>query len=199
MSCKFKIGDLVIGNDLANKLYEVTKKGWIGRVEIIENFEFPEGWPREYLYVTSMNDPSKHYTVRASAFDLYEPHDGKILIMVDEKDPNKIIARDLITNKTAEAKRNPKDDWDFAKGAKLALERLTEPEKPKGWTGKVVYIGPHDTILFKVGKVYNVINGLLHDETPEPWCTYERIKSFEDLKHRIWSADFIEYKGGADD
>lgn len=199
MSCKFKVGDLVIGNDKADSEYNVTRKGWIGKVERINCFSFPWYAQDEYIRVSSKNDPSKKYVVRADAFDLYEPHKGKILIMVDEKDPDKIIARDLITNKTAEAKRNPKDDWDFVKGAKLALERLTEPEKPKYWRGKVVYVGPHDTNFFKIGKVYNVIDGMLYDETPIPWGTWNRIESFEDLAKIVHAADFIEYKGGADD
>lgn len=81
-------------------------------------------------------------------------HEGKILIMVDEKDPNKVIARDLITKKTAEAKCNPKDEWDFAKGAKLALERLylekKEEEKPKYWSGKVVCIYTNHLSLHRI-------------------------------------------------
>jgi hypothetical protein len=29
---KFKIGEVIVGNDKANGKYSITKKGWIGRV-----------------------------------------------------------------------------------------------------------------------------------------------------------------------
>jgi len=132
-------------------------------------------------------------------------HEGKILIMVDEKDNNKIIARDLLTNKTVEAKCNPKDEWDFNKGAKLALERLTELEKPKGWTGKVVLVkAEYDTIYFTLGKVYKVENGYIIDDTQTPYNGYYIITSVDALNKYANSCmpcnrEFIEYKGGAEE
>lgn len=36
---KFKVGDKVIGNELADKTYTITKKGWIGKVIEIVNEE----------------------------------------------------------------------------------------------------------------------------------------------------------------
>ena len=148
------------------------------------------------------------YTSNFKKVDLPK-HEGKILIMVDEKDNNKIIARDLITNKTAEAKCNPKDEWDFNKGAKLALERLTEPEKPKGWTGKVVCVAINNNCfgrgntLFTVGKVYTVQDGDIYDGK----TVYTGIRPIRDVNDLINGRNnycpayckFIEYKGGAEE
>lgn len=147
-------------------------------------------------------------------FEKLPPHEGKILIMVDEHDNNKIIARDLITGKTAEAKCNPKDEWNFNTGAKLALERLTEPEKPKGWTGKVVCVcddagadnGFHN-LDFVVGKVYAVKDGYIISEQHREYTGIMLITSPEQLSwidHSSTSAcpyrcKFIEYKGGAEE
>ena len=150
-------------------------------------------------------------------FEKVEPpkHEGKILIMVDKEDNNKIIARDLITGKTSEAKRNPKDKWDFNKGAKLALERLTEPEKPKGWTGKVVCVcnnvgDKYDCFHnddFVVGKVYTVKDGYIISEQR---IEYTGIALIVSPKQLSWTDEspifdcpyrckFIEYKGGAEE
>lgn len=133
-----------------------------------------------------------------------EKNTGKILIMVDEKDNRKVVARDLITGKTAEARCNPDDEFDFEKGAKLAFERLTA--KPKYWTGKVIYVSGSSR-CFTVGKIYDVIDGNLMDDTGNQNAPYFRgIKSFEDLRdhfsglnNAFRTTHFIEYKGGADE
>lgn len=152
------------------------------------------------------------YGVGADGFKKVEPpkHRGKILIMVDEKDNNKIIARDLITNKMAEAKCNPKDEWNFNKGAKLALERLTEPEKPKGWTGKVVCVTTMHNChgcgndLFTVGKVYTVQNGAIYDDDGTFYTGIYPICDVNDLINGRKNycpifCKFVEYKGGAEE
>lgn len=65
------------------------------------------------------------------------PDSSKVLIMIDKKDPAKVVARDLSSNKTGEARCNPGDEFDFFIGAAIALGRLFghEPEltsvKPK--------------------------------------------------------------------
>lgn len=194
MERKFKIGDKVIGNELASKEYTITNSDYIGIVTDV--------LPADDMYPVfgkNLIELDNKYLVKESHFNLYKPqHEGKILIIVDEKDENKIIARDLITGKKAEAKCNPKDEWDFNKGAQLAYDRLMEPEKLKGWTGKVIYTGPYDTYYFKVGKVYKVENGILYDNTTRPWYGY-RFYSLKELNATVLPfGSFIEYKGGAD-
>lgn len=134
-------------------------------------------------------------------------HEGKILIMVDENDENKVIATDLTTGVKAEAKCNPTDDWDFQKGAVLAFDRLLE--KTKLWNGRVVCVEDKNAGPFFVkGKVYTVKNGVIYDEHSNYGNDF-RVKSVDDLNRKMrefggrittyaW-AQFIEYKGGADE
>lgn len=201
---KFKIGDKV--RVIASSIS--CERGNVFTVKYIQRSPY-DALPHGYSDNPHVPDDSSKKVVKVGfvvledELELVAPDNtGKILIMVDEKDPDKIIARDLITNKTAEAKRNPKDDWDFAKGAKLALERLTEPEKPKYWTGKVVCIktnGFLGNVSFTVGQVYKVDNGLLYDNLDDRWFSNNEIKSFEELNGKIGTAaEFIEYKGGAE-
>ena len=134
-------------------------------------------------------------------------HEGKILIMVDEHDENKVIATDLTTGIKAEAKCNPTDDWDFRKGAVLAFDRLLE--KTKLWNGRVVCVeDEHAGPFFVKGKVYTVKNGAIYDEHSNYGHCF-LVKSVDDLNQKMrefgyrcrnnaW-AQFFEYKGGAEE
>lgn len=113
-------------------------------------------------------------------WEICEPSD-KILIMRDKKDPMRVIARDLGTNKTAEARCNPQDTFKFETGARLALDRLlgteaTEKKEPPakfkvgdvviandkaedayaitvpGWIGYVVSVGSNGRIIVEEKK-----------------------------------------------
>lgn len=57
--------------------------------------------------------------------------DKHVIIYVDG---NKVVAR--CGDKEGVARCHPDDDFDFYVGAKLALERLEEAEKPYGWLGR---------------------------------------------------------------
>lgn len=196
MACKFKVGDKIIGNKEASKHYGITITGWIGEVlEIDCDSRFGD------IYVKGEGFMGN---VKSNCFDLYTPHQGKILIMVDEKDPNKIVARDLITGKKAEAKCNPKDEWDFEKGAKLAFSRLypesEKKEEKKPWTGKVICVRADPGCrLFTAGKMYTVDKGYLRDNV-SPWitCACYSVEDVNDMIVRYgWcNTEFIEYKGG---
>lgn len=52
------------------------------------------------------------------------------------KDKNRVIAVNLETGKEGVARCHPDDAFDFYTGAKLALERLEESEKPYAWLKK---------------------------------------------------------------
>ena len=204
--CKFKVGDKVINN--RGTAYYYTQIGFIGEVTDIFNADGMMVKGKSMCSWLPECNKNGEWLVDPHDFDFYTPHEGKILIMVDEKNNNKIIARDLLTNKTAEAKCNPKDEWDFNKGAKLALERLTEPEKPKGWTGKVVCVS--NTVEwngytgynthFEPGKVYDVIDGDLYYAPGYQYTGIKKVTSPRDLVKNQDSicpvfCDFIEYKG----
>jgi len=148
-----------------------------------------------------------------------EKVENKVLIMVDEKDPRKVVARNTVTGEKAEAKCAPDDTFDFNKGAKLAFDRLMEKmegapqekkEAKKEWRGKVVCVkaegktpaGQLVSDYFTVGKVYEVRELPLHhwkvtDNTYSPWQfgPYEKIYSVDDLS-QIFHKEWLEASDG---
>ena len=70
--------------------------------------------------------------------EMFEDTGRQVVINVDG---NKVIARR--GNKKGVARCHPDDDFDFFVGAKLALDRLEEEEKPYAWLKKgVIYYSP---------------------------------------------------------
>ncbi|MEE3499779.1 MAG: hypothetical protein VZS12_11840, partial [Ruminococcus bromii] len=91
-----------------------------------------------------------------------------------------VVAKNTATGKTGVAKCNPADEFDFNTGAKLAFERLInpEPEKPKYYNGKVVCIKSLENSSI-VGKIYNVKDGILDFENG--FTSTTRFKSIDDI------------------
>jgi hypothetical protein len=104
---------------------------------------------------------------------------------------SEVIAKGTTTGKTGVAKCNPADEFDFNTGAKLAFERLMnpEPEKPKYYSGKVVCVSP-STSLFTKGKVYEIKDGVGKDDVGNI-ATCIPVKSFEEFNQQMLSK-FIE-------
>ena len=107
---------------------------------------------------------------------------------------NKVVAKNTANGKTAEARCNPSDDFDFNIGAKLAFERLvnSEPEKPKYYSGKVVCIDAR-TDEFTKGRIYEVKNGRMKTDLPSivESQAFSPYSSFADLTNKL-SSQFIE-------
>lgn len=103
---------------------------------------------------------------------------------------SEVIAKNTTTGKTGVAKCNPADEFDFNTGARLAFERLMnpEPEKPKYYTGKVVCIDSK-TSSFTKGKIYVVTNGNLNSN--DGVYEYHRFTSFADIQGTL-ASEFIE-------
>lgn len=105
---KFKVGDKVIGNDLADEYYTVTRKGYVGTVtDVLKNGKIKVN----------------QYTVLEKCFDLFEEEE-KIVITRKGK---KTIAKYYINGKVMEeglARCCPEDTFDFATGAKIAFDRM---------------------------------------------------------------------------
>lgn len=106
------------------------------------------------------------------------------------RDGNSVIAKDKETGKKAVAKCHPDDEFDFMVGAKLALERLSQPDEPKYYNGKVVCV-KSITLSLTVGKIYEVKDGQFKDD--EGCCRpYGRkMKSFSDFD-TYFVSEFIE-------
>ncbi len=161
-TCKFKVGDKVIGNH--PDMYGITKKGWIGEVLSIQ-----PGCIK--VRGVGIGGVTTKFWVDPYYFDLYAPAEEKIVITHDGKittatkycaDGNKV---------TATARCAPEDDFNFRVGAELAFERLMEKiDLPKYYNGKVVCVAnefpPSEPVSkFTVGKVYNVVDGVIISDT----------------------------------
>lgn len=121
---KFKVGDKVIGNDLADEYYTVTRKGYVGTVKEVRD---------------GRTIKVDRWIVLEECFDLFEEEE-KIVITRKGK---KTIAKYYINGKVMEkglARCCPEDTFDFATGAKIAFDRMlgfAEPtlETAFDWNG----------------------------------------------------------------
>ena len=124
--CKFKVGDMVIGNDKANEHYNITKKGWIGKVTFVKE----DG---NVIKVTGVG--IANCSVDVSCFDLYKPaSNNKIVITTDGKVTTATLYDGREKVKTAKSSCHPEDTFDFKTGAKIAFNNLMREEpkvKPK--------------------------------------------------------------------
>lgn len=113
---KFKIGDKVIGNDLADENYGITCKGYKGIVtDVLNNGKIKVN----------------QYTVLEKCFDLFEE---KIIITREGK---KTIAKYYVNGEVMEkglARCCPEDTFDFATGAKIAFDRMLSFAEPTSET-----------------------------------------------------------------
>ena len=63
---KFKVGDVVVGNELASK-YGITETGWIGVVTTVDEINSGMIWAKPYWGIDG-----DRYHVDAECFDLYQ-------------------------------------------------------------------------------------------------------------------------------
>ena len=68
MACKFQVGDVIVGNDLADSQYAITDTGWIGQVVSADKLYFNA---RTFYEGIQMGEvfPCLDY----NCFDLLEP------------------------------------------------------------------------------------------------------------------------------
>ena len=105
---------------------------------------------------------------------------------------NQVIAKDTRTGKTGIARCNPSDKFDFAIGAKIAIERLTgSPEVSVPHDEKKVdpparlnckFVIPTPCGSLTPGKIYDVIDGRFTDDRGVKYPRYRnQLTSFTDL------------------
>lgn len=153
---KFKVGDkvrILDGSKIKNYISGWTggMKRHIGEIVTIQSvFQHSPICNSYYLEEHSFSWDER-------GLELVKPE--KIIIY---RNGAEVVAKNTATGKTGVARCNPADEFDFNIGAKLAFERLTnpEPEKPKYYTGKVVCIDDSGGSHTK-GKIYEVSDGQL--------------------------------------
>ena len=175
---KFKVGDKVRIN--RNAHIEFVPKKYIGvEGEIVK----ADTW--HFLVKVPKRDLPLMVTEKA--IDLIRPE--KIIIYCNGAE---VVAKNTATGKTGVARCNPADEFDFNIGAKLAFERLTnpEPEKPKYYTGRVVCVKSPDGD-FTVGKIYTFENGKTQDNDGDYRPNGYSLEEFEDGCYFTNSYKFI--------
>lgn len=112
---KFKVGDTVIAKK--NNGYGITTDGWRGVVTGVDDHWFKAKGPAKCCISQEFN------ALEYDCFDLVI--DEKIIITHDGKTTTAKLHNGKKVTKTAHAKCNPNDKFDFNIGAAIALERLT--------------------------------------------------------------------------
>ena len=184
---KFKVGDFV-------KLKKNVKLGdCIDGYKILTSMYKDLQKSRQIEEITYLSSQGIYV---ATVADWYVPFNSLEFATAPEKiiiyrNGAEVVAKNTTTGKTGVAKCNPADEFDFNIGAKLAFERLTnpEPEKPKYYSGKVVCVSAFSDFFTK-GKVYEIKDGVgkCDDGTK---TTHTPVKSFEEFNQKTVS-EFIE-------
>ena len=182
---KFKVGDkvrILDGSKIKNYIGGWTDgmKRFIGEIVTIQSVFQRSSMPNSYHLV------EKSFSWDERGLELVNPE--KIIIY---RNGAEVVAKNTATGKTGVARCNPADEFDFKTGAKLAFERLInpEPEKPKYYTGKVVCVSAFSP-LFTKGKVYEIKNGVGKDDVGNIILIH-RPKSFAEFSQNLKSK-FIE-------
>ena len=156
---KFKVGDKVRILD-GSKIQDYaggwvyTMGNFVGREAPIKSLKNCIGRPAYHLYgnVCTWDERGLELVEQKDTIVIYRKSNETIAI---RKENGKEVKR-------AVAKCSPDDTYDFQTGAKIAMDRLFEPEKPKGYTHKIVCV--ESSARFRVGKPYEVKDGTLFGE-----------------------------------
>lgn len=181
---KFKVGDkvrILDGSKIKNYYggWSTHMKGYVGKIATVRHL-YSHYTQNSYLLEGSI------FSWDERGLELVKPE--KIIIY---RNGSEVIAKNTSTGKTGVARCNPADEFDFSTGAKLAFERLINPEpvKPKYYTGKVVCVSPF-SCLFTKGKVYEIKDGVGKDDEGTQ-ITSKPVKSFKEFNQKMVS-EFIE-------
>jgi len=193
MKMKFKVGDKVIGNKEASKIYSITREGWAGAVVSAHD-----------NYFEARHEGGARFMLDYDCFDLSpEKKKSTVIITTDGHTTTARLKDGKKTVKEAKSVCCPSDTFNQYEGARIALERLfdipavnvSEPQEPKYWTGTVVCVDNDDDGGLTNGKVYDVTDGVMcwNDGTPMRW----RFTSAEDVnaqfaKSKVTNAKFSE-------
>jgi hypothetical protein len=184
---KFKVGDKVKVKTNRD-VRDLTRRGFPEGI-IKQIGEVVDLTPFDDLVIVRFQNSFAKWRVPTCFLKLAKPE--KIIIY---RNGAEVVAKNTATGKTGVARCNPADEFDFNTGAKLAFERLINPEpekpkKPKYYNGKVVCVSPF-TSFYTKGKVYEIKDGVGKDDVGNI-ATCIPVKSFEEFNQQMLSK-FIE-------
>ena len=144
---KFKVGDIIVGNDKANMNYGITKKGV--KCKVICSCD-----DDDFIKVEVMCGifKGREYCVRYECFDLVQCDEITIT-----RYGNKVVAK--YGKKVGIAKCSPEDEFNFETGAKLAFERLMGIEEKPTFTKDDLKTGMF--VLMSDGKLGVIVNDII--------------------------------------
>ena len=129
--------------------------------------------------------------------------DRKIVITTDGKTTTAKMYDGKKLVKSAKTDCHPDDDFDFERGAGIAISRLLDwifvPDntlkKEELYTGKVVCVkGGYYNSFFKVGKIYHIKNGFISSEADMKFLGIKNVQSFNESNkgHGIEFLEIVE-------
>lgn len=191
---KYKIGDrvrILDGSEIEGYTggFPSDMARLVGEIATVRDIEYWPGGRIAYLLEDVKNVGGYSWDERG--LELVGDAGNHVVIY---RSGRSVYAHDLITGRIEKAKCSPEDEFDFYKGAVLALDRLFDreepkPEEPKYFTGDVVCVYS-DFGWWTVGRVYHVENGIIVDNTGDPRID---VLSIEQLNRRL-SDDSAEVK-----
>ncbi len=179
---KFKIGDRVA----LKESYYGYKKGAQGKVVDVSGtylgIRFKEASPFAHTCY-GRTEPDHGLWVNPK---MLEKIAGPQIVIY--QDGNTVVAKNIGSKKTAEARCSPEDVFDFTFGARLALDRLLGTEKteetPKKLNCRFVVV---DKDIFEdsltVGKIYEVKDGKFKNDDGNIFPLFEDLYIFERLQN----------------
>lgn len=132
---KFKVGDVVLAKESADKLYAITNTS-MGKAVVTSICN-------KSMYIKPIGDNRSYFVLQ----EKFKKAEDKIIIY---RDGRNVIALDVGSNEKAVAKCSPDDEFDFKTGAKIAFSRLVGNEDGKDDIKACDYVK-----LFDKGEVYN--------------------------------------------
>lgn len=172
---KFKVGDKVRVKKYKERPAHWNDEGYMdhlmGKIVTICGKRIPDGF-----YVYDEKYDMKWYFQERD----FEPVNETIVIY--RKDQS-VIALDKITGKTAEARCNPADTFDFMTGAKLAFERLTSTRELLNTKICITDIPfTPSTCHLTVGKIYEVKDGKFTNDEGDIYPLCDPLHNIEELR-----------------
>ena len=171
---KFKVGDIIVGNDKANMNYGITKKGV--KCKVICAYD-----DDDFIKVEVMCGVFKgrEYYVRYECFDLVQCDEITIT-----RYGNKVVAK--YGKKVGIAKCSPEDEFNFETGAKLAFKRLMGIEEKPTFTKDDLKTGMF--VMTNTGKLGVVVNdSILYQDGGFDWVSQLN----NELEYKFYKIDFV--------
>lgn len=178
--CKFKVGDIVIGNHPNH--YTWTTKGWIGEVTKVDVSGVFSAKGKCELFT----EPIVFDDLNPQYFDLYTKNQPeKIVITTDGKTTTAKMYRDKSVVKVETTKCHPDDRFNFMVGARIAFNRLVGTP-----TGEEKKETPKGTLNIQIGKKYKIKDyDKVRDHCSKTRHTWDEIQKAGAVTVKRWCGD----------